>query len=56
MIGDDVPDESAFAAAVRNRGLALRVAGEHFAREAADFESPFYVRSWLAAIAARLDA
>jgi trehalose 6-phosphate phosphatase len=55
MIGDDVPDESAFDAAVRNRGLALRVAGEHFSQKAADFESPAYVRSWLATIAARLN-
>ena len=55
MIGDDIPDESAFGAALRNHGVALRVAGEHFSREVADFESPSDVRSWLAAIAARLD-
>ena len=32
MVGDDVGDESAFLAAERLGGLALRVAGEHFRR------------------------
>ena len=54
MIGDDVPDESALAAAVRHGGYGLRVAGEHFSAAIADFASPAAVRSWLASLAARL--
>jgi trehalose 6-phosphate phosphatase len=49
MIGDDIPDESALAAAVRLGGRGLRVAGEHF-RERADFEGPAEVRAWLASM------
>ena len=55
MVGDDVPDESAQAAAVRHGGLGLRVAGEHF-RGRADFEGPASVRAWLAAMADQLEA
>jgi trehalose 6-phosphate phosphatase len=55
MVGDDVPDESALAAAVRHGGLGLRVAGEHF-RGRADFEGPASVRAWLAAMADQLEA
>ena len=55
MVGDDVPDESALAAAVRHGGLGLRVAGEHF-RGQADFEGPANVRAWLAAMADQLEA
>jgi len=51
MIGDDVPDESALAAAVRHGGLGLRVAGEHF-KANADFKGPTEVRAWLAQVAA----
>jgi trehalose 6-phosphate phosphatase len=51
MIGDDVPDQSAFDAAIRYGGTGLRVAGERFSREGADFAGPSDVRSWLAAIA-----
>ena len=47
MIGDDVSDESAFAAAERVGGGALRVAGEHFAPGLADFTGPDEVRAWL---------
>ena len=54
MIGDDVPDESALAAAVRHGGLGLRVAGEHFPAAQADFASSTEVRAWLAAMAADL--
>jgi trehalose 6-phosphate phosphatase len=54
MIGDDVPDESALAAAVRRGGHGLRVAGEHFSAAVADFASPAAVRSWLASLVARL--
>jgi trehalose 6-phosphate phosphatase len=55
MVGDDVPDESALLAAARHGGSGLRVAGEHFGRQA-DFRGPHEVRSWLAAIASRLAA
>jgi trehalose 6-phosphate phosphatase len=50
MIGDDVPDQSAFDVATRYGGAGLRVAGEHFSHEVADFTGPSDVRSWLAAI------
>lgn len=49
MVGDDVSDLSAFAAAVALGGRTLKVAGELFSREHADFASPAAVRSWLAA-------
>jgi len=55
MVGDDVPDEPALAAAVRHGGLGLRVGGEHF-KERAFFEGPASVRAWLAAMADRLEA
>jgi hypothetical protein len=51
MIGDDVPDQSAFDAAIRYGGTGLRVAGERFSHEGADFAGPSDVRGWLAAIA-----
>jgi trehalose 6-phosphate phosphatase len=51
MIGDDVPDQSAFDAAIRNGGTGLRVAGEYFSHEVADFAGPPDVRGWLAAMA-----
>jgi trehalose 6-phosphate phosphatase len=54
MIGDDVGDESAFAAAERLGGLGLRVAGEHFSCEASDFDGIASVRAWLEALAVRL--
>jgi trehalose 6-phosphate phosphatase len=47
MIGDDVGDESAFAAAERLGGVGLRVAGEHFSRQQADFAGVGSVRAWL---------
>ena len=47
MIGDDVSDETAFAAAERIGGAALRVGGEHFGPGLADFAGPEEVRSWL---------
>jgi trehalose 6-phosphate phosphatase len=53
MIGDDVPDESALAAAVRHGGHGLRVAGEHFSAAMADFSGPAEVRAWLASWVAR---
>jgi trehalose 6-phosphate phosphatase len=54
MVGDDVGDESAFLAAERLGGLALRVAGEHFDSRAADFDGVHSVRAWLKALASRL--
>lgn len=54
MIGDDVGDEPAFAAAVRLDGAALRVAGEHFGRDAANLDGPAAVHALIARIVARL--
>jgi trehalose 6-phosphate phosphatase len=54
MVGDDLPDESGFTAAVRLGGFDLRVGGEHF-KAKADFEGPAHVRSWLAEMAATLE-
>jgi trehalose 6-phosphate phosphatase len=54
MVGDDVGDEPAFAAAERLGGTALRVAGEHFDRREADFDGVAGVRTWLKALAGRL--
>jgi trehalose 6-phosphate phosphatase len=50
MIGDDHGDESAMEAAENMRGVGLKVAGEHFSREGADFASPARVRSWLSSL------
>jgi trehalose 6-phosphate phosphatase len=47
MIGDDVSDESALEAATRLGGVGLKVAGEHFPKETADFDGPTHVRAWL---------
>jgi trehalose 6-phosphate phosphatase len=54
MVGDDVGDESAFIAAERLGGMALRVAGEHFDKRAADFAGVAAVHAWLKALAGRL--
>lgn len=56
MIGDDVGDESAFAAAERLGGVGLRVAGEHFSAHAADFGGVESVRAWLQALSEALAA
>ncbi len=53
MIGDDWGDEPALAAAVEMGGVGLRVAGEHFDRSVADFESVASVRAWLSALSDR---
>ncbi len=46
-VGDDAADEAAMGEVLTRGGLALRVAGEHFAAASADFASPHHVRSWL---------
>jgi len=51
MIGDDRGDEPAMHLAQRMGGLALKVAGEHFDRRVADFDSAASVRSWLSRLA-----
>lgn len=56
MIGDDVGDEPAFAAAVRLGGMGLRVAGEHFGRDAANLEGPADVYRLLTRVMQRLQA
>ena len=48
VIGDDVGDEPAFAVAARYGGIALKVAGERFSQESADFDGPVAVRNWFA--------
>jgi trehalose 6-phosphate phosphatase len=53
MIGDDVGDEVAFSAVEAMNGVALRVAGEHFGAELADFAGPRAVVRWLDQLAHR---
>ena len=54
MVGDDVGDEPAFLTAERLGGMALRVAGEHFDKQEADFDGVAGVHAWLKALAGRL--
>jgi trehalose 6-phosphate phosphatase len=54
MIGDDIGDEPAFAAAEGLAGFGLRVAGEHYEEDLADFSGPRTVVSWLETFAQRL--
>lgn len=54
MIGDDVSDESAFAAVERLGGIGFRVRGETFGPDVADFTSPRQVREWLSVLLARI--
>jgi trehalose 6-phosphate phosphatase len=54
MIGDDVGDEAALSVAEQLGGMALRVAGEHFGKDTADFDSVGDVRAWLEAVASKL--
>lgn len=56
MIGDDVSDQSALDVATRLGGIGLRVAGEHFHRDAADFGGTAEVRAWLSGLVERLAA
>jgi trehalose 6-phosphate phosphatase len=50
MIGDDHGDEPALEAAENLGGVGLKVAGEHFSCEGADFSNPARVRFWLAGL------
>lgn len=54
MIGDDIGDEAAFAVAEGMGGFGLRVAGEYYGEDMADFSGPHAVMSWLDQIAHRL--
>lgn len=54
MIGDDVGDEAAFAAAEGLNGFALRVAGEYYEEDLADFADPSSVVRWLDQLGRRL--
>ncbi|WP_295556529.1 trehalose-phosphatase [uncultured Hyphomicrobium sp.] len=54
MIGDDIGDEAAFAVAESRNGFALRVAGEHYDEDEADFAGPGAVVNWLDQLARRL--
>lgn len=56
VIGDDSMDETAFEAAEKLGGMGLKVAGEHFSRDVADFDNPSEVRGWLAVFAASVRA
>jgi trehalose 6-phosphate phosphatase len=56
MIGDDVGDESALEAAERLGGIGLRVAGEHFSAEEADFGGVESVLAWLRVLSDQLAA
>jgi trehalose 6-phosphate phosphatase len=54
MIGDDMPDETALAAAVGLGGLGLKVRGEHFRSGSLHFGGPAEVRGWLRELAKQL--
>lgn len=56
MIGDDVGDVPALAAAAHLGGVGLRVAGGHFGRTDVDLDGPRGVIAWLGAFADRLKA
>lgn len=56
MIGDDIGDLPAFAAAHRLGGTAMRVAGEQFGRVDVDFLGPSQVIGWLREFAERLES
>jgi trehalose 6-phosphate phosphatase len=54
MIGDDATDLDAFSAAEGFGGKGLRVAGEFFMQEEADFSGTAAVRHWLAELAEQI--
>jgi trehalose 6-phosphate phosphatase len=47
FIGDDAADEPCLIWAARQGGRGLKVAGEHFSADRADFADPTSVRRWL---------
>ena len=55
MIGDDMGDIPAFAAARRQGGVGLRVAGEHFGHDGVEMKNPKRVIAWLTSLAERID-
>jgi trehalose 6-phosphate phosphatase len=55
MIGDDMGDIAAFAAAWRLGGVGMRVAGEHFGHTNVELQNPKRVIAWLTSLAGRLD-
>lgn len=56
VIGDDMPDEAALAAAAEFGGIGLKVQGEHFAAGETHFQGPGDVRRWLRDLAQRFGA
>ena len=56
MIGDDVGDEAAFAVAEDLNGFGLRVAGEQYHPDIADFSGPSAVMTWLDQLSHRFSA
>lgn len=56
MIGDDMGDVPAFAAAHRLGGAGLRVGGEQFGHETIEFAEPKNVLDWLKQLAEKLQA
>ena len=56
MIGDDMGDIPAFAAARRLGGAGLRVAGEHFGHNDVELKNPKRVIAWLTSLAERIDS
>lgn len=55
MIGDDMGDIPALAAARRLGGAGLRVAGEQFGNDDVELKGPAEVVAWLQVLAARLE-
>jgi trehalose 6-phosphate phosphatase len=55
MIGDDMGDIPAFAAARRHGGYGMRVAGEQFGTDDVELDSPRRVLTWLTRFAEQLE-
>jgi trehalose 6-phosphate phosphatase len=55
MIGDDMGDIPAFAAARRHGGYGMRVAGEQFGTDDVELDSPRRVLTWLTRFADQLE-